>query len=266
VVICGEGYLFELERRGWVSVGAFVPEVVLENPEAVENLHREFLRAGSDVIEAFTYYGHREKMRLIGKEDLLEPLNRNALVIAKKVAAEGDALVAGNISNTNIFNPNDEKTWPVVRAMFDEQVAWAKEAGVDFIIGETFNYIGEAVMAAEAIKAVGVPSVITMAIPKVGQLDGLTMAECGKRLKAAGVTAMGLNCARGPKTMLPLLKELVENVDLPIAALPVPYRQTRNIRPFNRSVTMNACTPSLSHIFAPAMRLQSLQKKQLPSE
>jgi len=57
VVICGEGYLFELERRGWVSVGAFVPEVVLEAPEAVENLHREFLRAGSDVIEAFTYYG-----------------------------------------------------------------------------------------------------------------------------------------------------------------------------------------------------------------
>jgi len=57
VVICGEGYLFELERRGWVSVGAFVPEVVLEHPTAVEELHREFLRAGSDVIEAFTYYG-----------------------------------------------------------------------------------------------------------------------------------------------------------------------------------------------------------------
>lgn len=57
VVICGEGYLFELERRGWVSVGAYVPEVVLEHPKAVEELHREFLRAGSDVIEAFTYYG-----------------------------------------------------------------------------------------------------------------------------------------------------------------------------------------------------------------
>jgi betaine-homocysteine S-methyltransferase len=57
VVICGEGYLFELERRGWVSIGAFVPEVVLDHPTAVEELHREFMRAGSDVIEAFTYYG-----------------------------------------------------------------------------------------------------------------------------------------------------------------------------------------------------------------
>ena len=62
-------------------------------------------------------------MRLIGKEHLLEPLNRNALVIAKKVAAEGDALVAGNISNTNIYNPKDEKSWVTVRAMFDEQVS-----------------------------------------------------------------------------------------------------------------------------------------------
>ena len=72
-VICAEGYLFELERRGYLQAGAFVPEVVLDHPEVVANLHREFVRAGSDVIEAFTYYGHREKLRIVGKEDLLEP-------------------------------------------------------------------------------------------------------------------------------------------------------------------------------------------------
>ena len=53
-VICAEGYLFELERRGYLQAGAFVPEVVLEFPEAVKQLHREFVRAGSDVIEALT--------------------------------------------------------------------------------------------------------------------------------------------------------------------------------------------------------------------
>ena len=77
-VICAEGYLFELERRGYVQAGAFVPEAVLDHPEAVASLHRDFLRAGSDVIEAFTYYGHREKLRLIGKEDRLEPLQRGS--------------------------------------------------------------------------------------------------------------------------------------------------------------------------------------------
>ena len=64
-VICAEGYLFELERRGYLQAGAFVPEVVLEHPDALAQVHREFVRAGSDVVEAFTYYGHREKLRLI---------------------------------------------------------------------------------------------------------------------------------------------------------------------------------------------------------
>src|SRR6266705_1780864 len=65
-VICAEGYLFECERRGYLQAGAFVPEVVLQHPEVVEGLHREFVHAGSDVVEAFTYYGHREKLRVIG--------------------------------------------------------------------------------------------------------------------------------------------------------------------------------------------------------
>jgi betaine-homocysteine S-methyltransferase len=77
-VICAEGFLFELERRGYLAAGEFVPEVALDHPEALEALHRDYQRAGSDIVEAFTYNGHREKMRVIGKESLLEPLNRAA--------------------------------------------------------------------------------------------------------------------------------------------------------------------------------------------
>ena len=86
-VICAEGYLFELERRGYIQAGGFVPEVVLEHPEKVAELHREFVHAGSDVVEAFTYYAHREKLRVIGREDDLETINRAALGIAREVAA-----------------------------------------------------------------------------------------------------------------------------------------------------------------------------------
>ena len=85
-VICAEGFLFEIEKRGYMASGEFVPMVSLEHPEALENLHRDFQHAGSDIVQAFTYNGHREKMRVIGKEKLLEPLNRSALRIAKKVA------------------------------------------------------------------------------------------------------------------------------------------------------------------------------------
>src|ERR671939_1971910 len=100
-VICAEGYLFECERRGYLQAGAFVPEVVLEHPEVVAQLHREFVHAGSDVVEAFTYYAHREKLRLIGREHDLEPLNHTALELARTVARETGALFAGNVSNTN---------------------------------------------------------------------------------------------------------------------------------------------------------------------
>src|ERR671930_90637 len=93
-VICAEGYLFACERRGYLQAGAFVPEVVLEHPEVVSALHRDFVHAGSDVVEAFTYYAHREKLRLIGKDDLLEAINRQALALAKEVAAESGSLFA----------------------------------------------------------------------------------------------------------------------------------------------------------------------------
>jgi betaine-homocysteine S-methyltransferase len=130
-VICAEGYLFELERRGYLQAGAFVPEVVLEHPEVVMQLHRDFVHAGSDVVEALTYYAHREKLRVIGREGDLEPINRRALEIAKTVAAETGALLAGDICNTNIFDPADSASRGVVRAMFEEQVRWAVDAGAD---------------------------------------------------------------------------------------------------------------------------------------
>jgi len=226
-VICAEGYLFELERRGYLQAGAYVPEVVLDFPEQVENLHRDFLRAGSDVIEAFTYYAHREKLRLIDRERDLEPINRTALAIAKKVAAEGGALVAGNISNTNIFKPGDTDANRQVRAMFEEQVGWAAEAGVDYIIAETIPWLGEAEIALDVMKRTKLPTVVTFALHREGQMrDGFTPGEAAKRLADQGADVVGLNCARGPRTMLPYVKEIRAAVKTHVAALPVPYRTT----------------------------------------
>src|SRR5216684_3038972 len=199
-VICAEGYLFECERRGYLQAGAFVPEVVVEHPEVIAELHREFVHAGSDIVEAFTYYGHREKLRLIGKEHLLEPLNRNALEIARQVAQETGTLVAGDLSNTNLFtdDPSSHKT---VRAMFDEQLAWAVEAGADLLIGETFSYLGEALIAVEAMRATGLPTVVTMVFHQEPTTrDGFTATEAAKRLEDAGADVVGLNCGRGPST------------------------------------------------------------------
>ncbi len=224
-VICAEGYLFELERRGYLQAGPYVPEVVLEHPEEVKQLHRQFVHAGSDVVEAFTYYAHREKLRTIGKEELLEHLNRQALALARGVAEESGTLLAGDICNTNVYESGDADTYAEVRGMFEEQVGWAAEAGVDFIIGETYSYAEEALIGLEVIKQAGLPAVITLAVHRAPETrEGWSVAEACKRLEDAGADVVGLNCIRGPSTMLPLLREITAAVDIPVAALPVPYR------------------------------------------
>jgi betaine-homocysteine S-methyltransferase len=239
-VICAEGYLFECERRGYLQAGAYVPEVVLEHPEVIAQLHRDFVHAGSDVVEAFTYYAHREKLRVIGREDALEPLNRQALQIAKQVAGESGALFAGNISNTNIYAP-DQEVRRQVRAMFAEQVAWAVEAGVDYIIGETFGADEEAILACQVIKETGLPAVVTFVPDYVdrGKLQagqGWNASETAKRLEDAGADVVGLNCCLGLRTMLPYLPAIRDSVSVPVAALPVPYR-THFAEPFMQSLT-----------------------------
>jgi betaine-homocysteine S-methyltransferase len=224
-VICAEGYLFELERRGYLQAGAFVPEVVLEHPEEVSQLHREFVHAGSDVVEAFTYYAHREKLRILGKEELLEQLNRQALALAREVAREQGGLLAGNVCNTNVYAVGEPAAYRQVRTMFDEQVGWAVEAGVDFVIGETFSYAEEALIALEVVKKAALPAVITLAVHRAPETrEGWSVGEACRRLADAGADVVGLNCIRGPATMLPLLEEILAAVDVPVAALPVPYR------------------------------------------
>ena len=243
-VICAEGYLFELERRGYLQAGVFVPEVVLEHPEMVAGLHREFVHAGSDVVQAFTYYAHREKLRLIGRETDLEAMNRQALRIANDVAAESGALLAGDVCNTNVFTPGNRAAVTSTQRMFEEQVGWATEAGVDFVIAETLSWGEEALLALEAIKAAGLPAVVTLAIHRDAHTwEGWTPADACRRLEDAGADVVGLNCARGPRTMLPLLEAIRDEVHGPMAALPVPYRTTEEQPTFQSLRDPQATSP-----------------------
>ena len=251
-VICAEGYLFEAERRGYMSSGEFVPEIALENPEALKNIHRDFQHAGSDVVVAFTYNGHREKMRVINKEHLLEPLNRIALQIAKQVSQEVNSnepnLVAGNISGTHIWDPNDENNQQEVRLMFREMIKWAKEEGADYIIGETFYYANEAYVALEEIKKSGLPAVLTISpMAENVMRDGISIVDTCKELEQRGADVVGMNCFRGPSTMLPDLKKIRDSIKCYVAALPICYRTTDKQPTFFNLEDHNGCKCPAPH-------------------
>jgi betaine-homocysteine S-methyltransferase len=226
VVVGAEGYVFELERRGYVKAGPYVPEVILDAPDALRQLHREFLRAGADVMVALTYYAHREKLKDVGREGQLEELNRQAVRIANEIAAEGGALVAGNICNTWSYDPADPVgSGEVVRAQYREQLGWAVEEGVDFVVAETNDFVGEALIGVEVCHELGLPALVTFASVQPGTTyDGYDYVDAVRTVAEAGAAAVGLNCSRGPETMLPLLERIRAAVDIPIAAQPVPYR------------------------------------------
>src|SRR5712691_8619891 len=219
------GYLLELEKRGWVRAGPFTPEVALTYPDALRELHIEFREAGADVLQALTFYASRDKLATVGLDDRLEDLNRAAVRIAREVAGD-KCLVAGNLSLTWMYEPNSPAAADRVRRTFDEQLAVQVEAGVDFIIGETFSWLGEALIAVERAKKTGLPVMVTICFENENlTTDGKSAAEAARALVDAGADIVGMNCLRSPEHTLPFMEQMRRAVPKAfIASQPVGFR------------------------------------------
>jgi betaine-homocysteine S-methyltransferase len=218
------GYLLELEKRGWVRAGPFTPEVALTHPEALRELHIEFREAGAEVLQALTFYASRDKMATVGLEDRLEDLNRAAVRIARDVAGD-QCLVAGNLCLTWMYEPGSPAAADRVRKTFDEQLAVQVDEGVDFIIGETFSWLGEALIAVERGKKTGLPTMVTICFENKDETaEGKTAPEAAKALFDAGADVVGMNCLRPPEHMLPSMEQMRKAVSGYIACQPVAYR------------------------------------------
>jgi betaine-homocysteine S-methyltransferase len=223
------GYLLELEKRGYVQAGPFTPEVVIEHPEALAELHREFLRAGAEVLQTMTFYASDDKLATVGLEGTVDEINRTAVEVAREVAAQGDALVAGNLSLTWAFDPADAGSADHVRGLFDRQLQDQLDAGPpDFWIGETFSFLGEALLFVERAKATGLPVMVTMSFETLPAkaYEGDAPGEAAKKLAEAGADVVGVNCLNGPAQQLPIALEMVQALGgaVPVAAQPVAYR------------------------------------------
>jgi betaine-homocysteine S-methyltransferase len=224
VVLGDGGYLLELEKRGYVQAGPFTPEVSLTHPEALAQLHREFLLAGAEVLQALTFYASEDKLATVGLAGKVDEINRAAVSIARSVAAEGDALVAGNLSLTWAYDANDPASADRVRALFDRQLEVQMEVGIDLVIGETFSWLGEALLATERARKTGLPVMITMSFDQNPlSYDGYTPAECARRLADAGADVVGINCLRNPEYTLPLMAEMRAAVSCYVGCQPAAY-------------------------------------------
>jgi betaine-homocysteine S-methyltransferase len=218
------GYLLELEKRGWVRPGPFTPEVAIVYPPALRELHIEFREAGAEVLQTLTFYASRDKLATVGLEDRVEDINRSAVRIAKEVAGN-DCLVAGNISLTWMYEPNSPSSADRVRQTFDEQLRVQVEEGVDFIIGETFSWLGEALLAVESAKKTGLPVMVTICFENKNETaEGKSAADAAKALFDVGADIVGMNCLRPPQHILGPMEEMRKAVTGYLACQPVGYR------------------------------------------
>ncbi|XP_038066766.1 betaine--homocysteine S-methyltransferase 1-like [Patiria miniata] len=218
-VIIGDGsFVFLLERRGYVSAAAWTPESCVLHPEAVRQLHREYLRAGADVMQTATFYSsdwqlqhvattrNDEKMKSLTTADI----NSAAVDIARGVAEEGDALVAGSVSPVSSIAFKKGKEHVV--GEFTKQMATFREKKVDFLLGEFFINIEEAEWAIQAMAEIGVPVACTMRIPSRGDAAGHSPQECAVRMAKAGASVVGVNCMYDPDICLETIALMKEGL------------------------------------------------------
>ncbi|XP_076333428.1 betaine--homocysteine S-methyltransferase 1-like [Tachypleus tridentatus] len=216
VVIGDGGFVFALEKRGYVKIGPSTPEACVENPEAVRQLHKEFLRAGSDVMQAFTFYASDDKLANRGNEAGTKftgnDINKAACKLAREVAEEGDCLVAGGLSQTPTYlsGRNKEK----VQEEFRKQVKVFTENGVDFLICEYFEHVEEIVWAIEVCKETKLPVAATMCIGPEGDLHHTSCGECAIKLVKAGADVIGVNCHFDPFVSLESVKLMKKALDV----------------------------------------------------
>jgi len=214
-VIGDGGFVFQLEKRGYVKAGPWTPEAAVEHPEAVRQLHRDFLRAGSDVMQAFTFYASEDKLtnrgNKAGEGIGVDAINRNAAKLAKEVAAEGGALTLGGISQCPSYLSG--KSEDEVKAEFRKQVKVFVEEELDFLLCEYFEHIEEMEMAIQVCKETNKPVAANMCIGVEGDLHGVSAAECAVRMAKAGADVVGVNCHFDPFVSIETLKLMKEGLD-----------------------------------------------------
>jgi 5-methyltetrahydrofolate--homocysteine methyltransferase len=219
-----------LQKRG-MPTGVSPEAWMLENPQIIVGLQREFLEAGSDILFAPTFTANRIKLGEYGLVDRIEEINRGLAMLSKKAVEEyrnntgstRDVYIAADITMTG------EQLYPVGTLPFEELVEVYKEQlryiipmGVDLVVVETMMSLQECRAALLAIKEVcDLPVIISLTFNENQRtLYGTDPKTAVIVLQSMGADAVGINCSTGPDKMLDIVREMKEYSYVPIMAKP----------------------------------------------
>ena len=202
--------------------GVCTEQWVSENPQILLQLQREYVAAGSDIIYAPTFSANRYSLARAGLQDRVEELN-SKLVRLSKEAADGKALVAGDMTTTGVpLEPDGTMEYGTLFEIYSEQADALARAGADLLVVETMLGVEETTVALEAAhEACDLPVMCSLSVEADGSAYfGGNCVEALEVLQELGADAAGINCSCGPEQLVSLVRNMKQTATIPLLIKP----------------------------------------------
>ncbi len=221
--LIGDGAMGTMLYAKGVYINKCYDEVNLLSPDLVREIHRLYIRAGSELIQTNTFGANPTRLERHALGDRTEEINRKAARAAREEAGSS-VYVAGSVGPLGIrIEPWGPTSVAEAEAAFRRQAVGLVEGGVDAFLLETFGDLSEVHAAMRAMRAIApdLPLIVQMTVDRSGaSLYGTTPAQFGSRLHEWGADVIGVNCGVGPHVMLEVLHQLREVTDRPLSVQP----------------------------------------------
>ncbi|MBQ3119442.1 MAG: homocysteine S-methyltransferase family protein, partial [Peptococcaceae bacterium] len=213
-----------LQQRG-LAPGQSPEELNMTNPEIVESVHLDYLRAGADILITNTFGGSRVKLSEYNLENSLAEINRKAVEIARSACEKhGHGQVAASLGPTGLFvSPVGDTSFDDMYQIYLEQAQAIALAKPDYFLLETFSDLGEIRAALLACLDAGdreIPVICSMTYTNGRTLTGVSPAVAAVTLEALGASVIGCNCSGGPEELKQVVAELASYTALPLVVQP----------------------------------------------
>jgi methionine synthase I (cobalamin-dependent)/5,10-methylenetetrahydrofolate reductase len=224
-VIVADGAMGTMLYSRGVFINRCFDELNLAQPDLVRQIHREYVKAGAEILETNTFGANRARLAAFGIAEKLVAINQAGVRIAREAAADSKAYVAGAIGPLGVrIEPLGPTSFTEAREIFREQATALIEGGADLLILETFGNLGELREAVQAAHEAGggtIPIIAQVTIDDFGHLPGGTDPESFTRqMDAWPIDAIGLNCSVGPKATLETIELMMQYSTKPMSAMP----------------------------------------------
>ena len=276
-----------LQKAG-MPTGVCPEQWILEHPQALIDLQRTYVEAGTDIVYAPTFTASRIKLEEYGLADRLEEMNRALVALSREAVAGSGAFVAGDLTMTvKQLAPIGDLPFETLVEVYKEQARVLADAGVDLFVVETMMSLQETRAALIAIREVcDLPVMASLTYESDGRtLYGTDAKTAMVVLQSLGADAVGLNCSTGPMEMVSAVEQMREVANIPVLAKPnaglpqledgvTVYRMTPEefatagtaLVEAGASIVGGCCGTTPAHIKALADAVKGMPAPEIPTE